>query len=156
MLTLRPGLSCACLVAWPVTADYASPCPLQRAGCLCISQGPGLLWVCSCGLARGGVRRCGVHRKDVVHLQCCVVSLCAGSQRFQLDQPLWVRYLLIQMLSHYGSEPMCAINGFAAYGAGRHSQVWFGLNATEHDSHIGSPNGPASVLRSPSDMRFWD
>lgn len=29
---------------------------------------------------------------------------------------MWARYLLLQLQSHYGSEPVCAINGFAAYG----------------------------------------
>ncbi|GAB4820809.1 hypothetical protein N2152v2_007855 [Parachlorella kessleri] len=39
-----------------------------------------------------------------------------GSQLFTLEHPTWLRYLLLHSISHYGTEPVCAINGFAAYG----------------------------------------
>lgn len=39
-----------------------------------------------------------------------------GTQSFTVDAPLWVRYLLVRFLSHFGSESVCAVNGIAVYG----------------------------------------
>lgn len=39
-----------------------------------------------------------------------------GTQEFMVDNPPWVRFLLFRFLSHYGSEPVCAVNGIAVYG----------------------------------------
>ena len=39
-----------------------------------------------------------------------------GDQTFNIEHPVWVRYLLIRFLTHYGNEPVCAINSFAVFG----------------------------------------
>ena len=39
-----------------------------------------------------------------------------GDQTFHIQQPMWVRYLFVRFLTHYGNEPVCAINGFAVFG----------------------------------------
>jgi hypothetical protein len=39
-----------------------------------------------------------------------------GTQQFTVERPLWAHYLLIRFLTHYGSEPVCALNAFAVYG----------------------------------------
>ena len=39
-----------------------------------------------------------------------------GTQDFVVERPLWVHYLLIRFISHYGNEPVCALNGIAVYG----------------------------------------
>jgi Sad1 / UNC-like C-terminal len=39
-----------------------------------------------------------------------------GTQQFIVERPLWAHYLLIRFLTHYGTEPVCALNGFAVYG----------------------------------------
>jgi Sad1 / UNC-like C-terminal len=41
-----------------------------------------------------------------------------GTQSFALDAAaaLWVKYLLIRFLTHYGNEPVCAINDLRVFG----------------------------------------
>ncbi|KFM28871.1 Uncharacterized protein slp1 [Auxenochlorella protothecoides] len=39
-----------------------------------------------------------------------------GLQRFELQHPGWARYVLVRFLTHYSSEPVCAMNGIAVYG----------------------------------------
>ena len=39
-----------------------------------------------------------------------------GSQFFTVERPLWTHYMLIRFLTHYGSEPVCAVNGLSVYG----------------------------------------
>lgn len=39
-----------------------------------------------------------------------------GTQDFVVEGPLWVHYLLIRFVTHYGNEPVCALNGIAVYG----------------------------------------
>ena len=37
-------------------------------------------------------------------------------QAFKLDRPAWLKYLQLRMLSHYGSEAVCALNDVCVYG----------------------------------------
>lgn len=39
-----------------------------------------------------------------------------GTQEFSVDNPPWVRFMLFRFLSHYGNEPVCAVNGISVYG----------------------------------------
>lgn len=49
-----------------------------------------------------------------------------GTQEFAVEHPAWVRYLLVRFLSHYGSEPVCAVNGIAIYGEEEYQVLtWF-------------------------------
>lgn len=43
-------------------------------------------------------------------------SKVKGSQKFQMQQPSWVKYLQLQFLTHYGSEAVCALNDVRVYG----------------------------------------
>jgi hypothetical protein len=71
-------------------------------------------------------------RSKKARIYICLAAF-AGSQLFRLENPMWARYLLLQVLSHYGSESVCAINGFAAYG-GLHVCPWLlhGLCVLQH------------------------
>ena len=37
-------------------------------------------------------------------------------QAFKLERPTWLKYLQIRMLSHYGTEAVCALNDVGVYG----------------------------------------
>ncbi|CAL8467008.1 g6544 [Coccomyxa elongata] len=39
-----------------------------------------------------------------------------GTQAFHAEQPIWAKYLQLRLLTHYGSEPVCALNDVRVYG----------------------------------------
>lgn len=39
-----------------------------------------------------------------------------GVQAFHAEQPTWAKYLQLRLLTHYGSEPVCALNDVRVYG----------------------------------------
>ena len=42
--------------------------------------------------------------------------LSFGVQAFHAEQPIWAKYLQLRFLTHYGSEPVCALNDVRVYG----------------------------------------
>jgi len=56
-----------------------------------------------------------------------------GVQTFQIDQPRWARFVMIKFLSHYGVEPVCAINSISVFGKSAAEELEDHLLATEEE-----------------------
>ena len=53
---------------------------------------------------------------DWVKLGNFTVANVKHAQRFALDEPKWVRYLKLNLLSHYGTEFYCTLSVVEVYG----------------------------------------
>jgi hypothetical protein len=43
-------------------------------------------------------------------------SPAAGAQTFSIPAPAWVKFLQLRFLTHYGGEPVCALNELSVFG----------------------------------------
>ncbi len=43
-------------------------------------------------------------------------GLGAGAQTFSVPAPAWVKFLQLRFLTHYGGEPVCALNELSVFG----------------------------------------
>eukprot|EP00887_Chlorella_sp_A99_P002880 scaffold6.g2880.t1 len=55
-----------------------------------------------------------------------------GVQMFAIEQPVWVRFVLLRFLSHYGSEPVCAVNALSLFGKSAAEELEDALAAEEN------------------------
>lgn len=69
-----------------------------------------------------------------------------GTQQFNVDSPIWAHYLLIRFLTHYGSEPVCALNAFAVYGKSAAEELEDQLGEGELGLEIKSDPGSGAEL----------
>ncbi|KAI3984593.1 hypothetical protein MKX01_040470 [Papaver californicum] len=83
-------------------------------------------------------------------------------QRFDLEEPKWVRYVKFDLLNHYGSEFYCTLSAVGVYGMDAVEQMVEDLISV-HDNHqIGSEDvimGPATVPpqpEEPAQRDGWD
>ncbi|KAH7618612.1 hypothetical protein Ndes2526B_g05524 [Nannochloris sp. 'desiccata'] len=64
-----------------------------------------------------------------------------GTQQFNVERPIWAHYLLIRFLTHYGNEPVCALNAFAVYGKSAAEELEDQLGEGELGLEIQSGSG---------------
>lgn len=69
-----------------------------------------------------------------------------GTQQFNVERPIWAHYLLIRFLTHYGSEPVCALNAFAVYGKSAAEELEDQLGEGELGLEIESGSGSVAEL----------
>jgi hypothetical protein len=68
-----------------------------------------------------------------------------GVQTFQIDQPRWARFVMIKFLSHYGVEPVCAINSISVFGKSAAEELEDQLLATEEELMAAGGHGVGDV-----------
>lgn len=68
-----------------------------------------------------------------------------GLQTFQIEQPRWARFVLIKFLSHYGMEPVCAINSISVFGKSAAEELEDQLLATEEELMAAEGGGVGDV-----------
>lgn len=74
-----------------------------------------------------------------------------GTQSFKVDNPPWVKYLLLRFLTHHGSEPVCTINDIAVYGKSAAEDLEDRLGDDEGDSQAEAPAlDPALLIPPPT------
>ncbi|KAJ0025449.1 hypothetical protein Pint_07087 [Pistacia integerrima] len=84
---------------------------------------------------------------------CCKCEACA---RFPLEEPKWVRYLKLNLLSHYGSEFYCTLSVIEVYGVDAIERTLEDLISVQDDvfvpdegtAHRKPPSSPQESLQS--------
>ncbi|KAI3874861.1 hypothetical protein MKW98_019434 [Papaver atlanticum] len=82
-------------------------------------------------------------------------------QRFDLEEPKWVRYIKFNLLNHYGSEFYCTLSAVGVYGMDAVEQMVEDLISV-NDNHLGSEEvivGPAPtppLPEEPAQGDGWD
>ncbi|KAI3841248.1 hypothetical protein MKW92_023463 [Papaver armeniacum] len=79
-------------------------------------------------------------------------------QRFDLEEPKWVRYVKFNLLNHYGSEFYCTLSAVGVYGMDAVEQMVEDLISV-NDNHLGSEEvivGPAPTPPQPEEPAQGD
>lgn len=63
------------------------------------------------------------------------------SQRFRLSEPKWVRYLKLDLLSHYGSEFYCTLSNVRVYGVDAVERMLEDLISVQDDLYTSDESG---------------
>ena len=75
-------------------------------------------------------------------------------QSFQVANPVWVKYVQLRLLSHYGSEPVCALNDIRIFGKSAADDLEDRLAVEHAQEHTAQPElvpvaTPAALPPSP-------
>ncbi|KAJ9166923.1 hypothetical protein P3X46_021612 [Hevea brasiliensis] len=78
------------------------------------------------------------------------------AQRFALQEPQWVRYLKLNLLSHYGSEFYCTLSVVEVYGVDAVERMLEDLISAENKVVYEEGTGERKVLPSQSEFSYVD